>query len=690
MKKIFVFAIMVMAMAFVAKATDAPLSVKPNAKPDVKVYGTKVLDFTKVTGLETTASGRLWAALCCDGEDASGFTMLAYSDVQGKKWIEPVLVLDARAEKHAVRNAVLWCSPENELWLFYTVFDGFYDGRGSMWAMVCKNPDEAAPVWGEPAYIGVGICSGKPVVTPKGDWVLPAALWGREVIGYDKYAYINNKWDTPRFASPYVDKYHELDSKRGAGVYVSNDKGASWEECLGKVACHDLVKGRYNNPQLFVGDDARVNMVIRSSGTAWSYVAKSYDGKSWGRSSKFVAAPDQNFAVQRLADGRLLMVRNARFDRHLFWRPEGLFAYLSDDCGATWYGGLRVDNTLYGVEPVVAVDKSGVIYIAYHNDPEGKSIVQLVTTSAAEIDAATADDRNNPKDKRVVLTGGKAAARAAAELKVMMAPKKSWASEDLRVATYNIQYPIKVPAWDTRLPAVVATFKEFKFDVCGCQEPFAFQIEDMMAFLGDEYGWLGRNITGNQNNRSRHFNPIFYRKDRLEVLEYDTVWLSDWTGVPGYGAWSARLFTWVKFRDKKTDKIFFFINGHYDHMGYEARINSSYIIRDVVARIAKGMPAFITADYNSARGTMPYKALDNCPYISNAKDAVSEPTNGQYNSCPHYVSTLTKPANGYQIDHIFYTPNAVRVNHWEMIIKDFSGKYGSDHLPIFIDCRIAN
>ena len=217
-----------------------------------------------------------------------------------------------------------------------------------------------------------------------------------------------------------------------------------------------------------------------------------------------------------------------------------------------------------------------------------------------------------------------------------------------------------------------------------------FQIADMMEFLGDEYAWIGRNISGDDNNKSRHFNPIFYRKDRLEPLEHSTVWLSDWIGVPGYGAWSARLFTWVKFRDKKTDKIFYFFNGHYDHMGYEARINSSYIVRDMVARIAKGMPAFVTADYNSSRGTMPYVALENSAFLKNSKDAVSEPTNGQYSSCPHYVSTLTKPANGYQIDHIFYTPNAVRVQHWEMIIKDYHGKFGSDHLPIFIDCRIAN
>jgi hypothetical protein len=214
-------------MVLTAKAAEGYLSVTPNMSPDAAKYAVQALDYTQITSLETTVKGRLWASVLGGGDSANGFLTLVYSDNKGASWVEHNLVLDARAEHHAVRNGVLWRSPKGEMWLFYAVFDGYYDGRGSMWAMVCQNPDAATPTWGEPVYLGVGIPTGKPQLDSKKSWVLPVALWGREVITYDCTPVIANKWMKPRCVSPYLDKYTELDAKRGAGVYISNDEGKS-------------------------------------------------------------------------------------------------------------------------------------------------------------------------------------------------------------------------------------------------------------------------------------------------------------------------------------------------------------------------------------------------------------------------------------------------------------------------------
>ncbi len=688
MKKISI-CVLLLAVVFSVQAADTFLKVTPNNAPDAAKYGLKALGYTQITAIETTAIGRLWASVLCGGDSADGFLSLAYSDTQGKSWVEHNIVLDARAEKLAVRNGVLWLSPKGELWFFYTLFDGYYDGRGSMWAMMCKNPDAAKPVWEAPQYLGAGIPTGRPVVNKQGEWLLPVALWGREVMSYDKALYISNKWDTPRYISPYGDKYHELDSKRGAGVYVSRDGGASWNEYLGVVKCeNEAVEARYNNPQLFLHDDGSVKMVVRASGTAWSYVASSQNGTDWSEPARFVSAPDQNFALCRLSDGKLLMVRNSRFDRNLYWYPEGMYAYLSEDCGATWYGGLRLATDVATINPVVAEGKNGTIYIVTHNEPEVKCENTLFTTSVAEIDAATADYANIPKNKRVVLTVKGAGAGVAAEMKAITTPKKDWASEELRIATYNIQYPVM--NWPERCLAVVALVNEYKFDVFGAQEPFKHQIEDMMQHIGDEYAWIGQNVTGDNNDRSHHFNPIFYRKSRVELLDYDTVWLSDKAGQPGYGARSCRLFTWAKFRDKKTGKIFFHFNGHYDHRGYEAKIISSYIVLDMIRKVAKGMPSFVTADYNADEWSEPYRVLQESLLVKDSMLEAAETINQQYQSHTSYESALKKPANGRHIDHLFFTPNSVKINRWELIIKDYDGKWGSDHLPIYVDCKIAN
>ena len=430
-------------------------------------------------------------------------------------------------------------------------------------------------------------------------------------------------------------------------------------------------------------------MVLRVSGTAWSYVATSQDGKLWSQPVRFVSAPDQNFAVHRLADGKLLMVRNGRFDQNLYWMSEGMFAYLSEDCGATWYGGLRLATDISTLNPTVAEGEDGTIYISTYREADGVAENRLFITSVTEIDDATANYENTPKNSRVVLTCAGDASSAAEELKMLTAPKSDWAAETLRLATYNIQYPVM--GWpEKRLAPLIALLEEYQFDVFGVQEPHLHQIEDMMRYIGKDYDWIGSNVTGDNTDRNHHFNPIFYRRDRLELLDYDTVWLSDAVNKPGYGARSTRLFIWAKFRDKRTNKVFYHFNGHYDHRGFEAKIASSYIVLDMIKRVSKGMPAFVTADYNADEKTEPYRVLQESPYLKDSMLAVAEPVNAQYQSYAEYKPVTNRKANGMHIDHLFYTPNAIRIKHWELIIKSHKGHYGSDHLPIFVDCIIGN
>ena len=135
MKKISIFIVLMMAV-FTANAGENYLKVTPNMSPEKAKYAIENSCYTKITALETTAKGRIWASVLCGGDGADGYTSLVYSDSNGESWAEPIVTLDARDEKLAVRNGVLWRSPKGEMWFFYEVFDGYYDGRGSMWAMV--------------------------------------------------------------------------------------------------------------------------------------------------------------------------------------------------------------------------------------------------------------------------------------------------------------------------------------------------------------------------------------------------------------------------------------------------------------------------------------------------------------------------------------------------------------------------
>ena len=116
---------------------------------------------------------------------------------------------------------------------------------------------------------------------------------------------------------------------------------------------------------------------------------------------------------------------------------------------------------------------------------------------------------------------------------------------------------------------------------------------------------------------------------------------------------------------------------------------SAYILIETVREIAKGMPAFMTGDFNSDESSQPYRAITESGFIDDSLLAVSEPVNAEYFSMANYkVSNLRK--TNKHIDHVFYTPSSVRIVNWHMYIDDFNGKFGSDHLPIIIECRIAN
>ncbi|MBO5813884.1 MAG: exo-alpha-sialidase [Alistipes sp.] len=655
-----------------------------------EAYDAKNVDFAKLTDIEVVGN-RLWASVLGGGENEKGFLMLAYSDNGGKSWRMPVGVIDPHdtALKHprSANHGVLWLSPKGELWYFYTVSMYYFDGRGSLFATVCRNAESENPAWSEPMHLGAGVCTGKPVIHPgNGNWVLPVALWGRDLINYEGRRWIMSAQKGHKWVSPYAEEYKEFDSKRGSGVYVSSDEGASWSAHLGAVKTPSAVAERYPNPTLYVNQKGGITMVTRSANTAYAHASWSTDGVSWSPNAwKHLPAPDQNILFTNRPDGKLMMVRNGRFDQPLYWLPEKMYVYLSDDNGTTWYGGLRISSDNLSLDPCVAQAKDGTIYIAYTSNIFGKSEIRLVTTSEAEIDNASTALAVNAANVAPILAMPKAAARADAELKTLQATRKEWGKQSLRVATYNIQYPTR---WNERLIPLIKTIDKYDLDVFGSQEPFMPQIEDMMAHIGDRYAWIGTCIAGDDNVRNKHFNPIFYKKERLELLDWDTIWFTDKAGTPGYGAWSARLLTWAHFRDKATDKEFYLFNSHFDHLGPEAKEVAAHILVQAVREIAKGMPAFCTGDFNCDEYSRPYKTIIASEFINDSFRAVAEPTNGVYPS--HSGYRAPKPGNSTHIDHVFFTPNAVRIMNWELIIEGYNGMWGSDHLPIFVDCKIAN
>ena len=185
------------------------------------------------------------------------------------------------------------------------------------------------------------------------------------------------------------------------------------------------------------------------------------------------------------------------------------------------------------------------------------------------------------------------------------------AEDNLRIMTFNIRYNNPDDgenAWPNRKVFATNVIRYNRVDIVGLQEALAGQVEDLEKRL-PEFSWFG--VGRDDGKKAGEFMAIFYLKDRLDLLESNTFWLSETPDEPGIG-WDAacnRVVTWGKFRDKITGKVFFHFNTHFDHKGETARRESAYLLISRVSDIAGDSPAVITGDFNAQPSSEPYKII---------------------------------------------------------------------------------
>jgi endonuclease/exonuclease/phosphatase family metal-dependent hydrolase len=174
----------------------------------------------------------------------------------------------------------------------------------------------------------------------------------------------------------------------------------------------------------------------------------------------------------------------------------------------------------------------------------------------------------------------------------------------LRVATFNLRFasPNKPNSWAERRPVMRACIEEMAPDVMGTQEGVYQQLKDIAADLPD-YEWIG---LGRDGGSRGEFMAIFYRKARLEPLEYDHFWLSDTPNViasTNWGNTNRRMTTWVRFRERASGREFYVFNTHLDHALRPAREKGAVLIRQRVQEVAtNNLPVLLIGDFNAEPG----------------------------------------------------------------------------------------
>lgn len=283
-------------------------------------------------------------------------------------------------------------------------------------------------------------------------------------------------------------------------------------------------------------------------------------------------------------------------------------------------------------------------------------------------------------------------------------------SAQMLVGSYNIRYKnagdsVKGNVWNKRCQVICDQINFMSPDIIGTQEVLHGQLLDMLDRL-DGYDCIG--VGRDDGKTAGEYAAIFYKRDRVRLLDQGNFWLSPTPDRPGLG-WDAacvRICTWGKFAMQTAADVdaFYVFNLHMDHVGVQARRESARLIVDKVREIAHGAPVIITGDFNVDQTDEIYGIFTQSGLLKDSYHAarLRFAENGTFNSYDVNLYTASR------IDHIFVSPDAqvdaygiLTNSYWtpgeescnriqghdaprEISFSHYERRQPSDHYPVFI------
>jgi endonuclease/exonuclease/phosphatase family metal-dependent hydrolase len=299
----------------------------------------------------------------------------------------------------------------------------------------------------------------------------------------------------------------------------------------------------------------------------------------------------------------------------------------------------------------------------------------------------------------------------AASTDTAIATAEDSAPLNLRIITFNIRYAASASTyeqpWSVRGPLVIdqvsatantTTTTTGTVPIIGMQEVLHEQLVDITAGLGPEWRYIG---TGRDDGaEAGEYCPLFYRSDRVTLLDSAQKWLSPTPDVPSYwpGAGSRRYVLVGVFEDKATGRRFIAANTHLDNARSEARSEGVRILLGVIRAVQKkwgssggDLPVTLSGDFNSQPGEDAYKAMVDDGYLEEVYTLADEKVRfGPYETYTGFVPDEV-PEVRQRIDFIWVGPNATAtwdVLRYEVVDNVVDGVYISDHRSVFSDVAL--
>lgn len=259
-------------------------------------------------------------------------------------------------------------------------------------------------------------------------------------------------------------------------------------------------------------------------------------------------------------------------------------------------------------------------------------------------------------------------------------------AENIKVMTYNIRCGYcedssSVNHWSKRKFLLAYLIKNHNPDLISLQEGEQFQIKDLVKML-DDYDFYG--VGRDDGKEKGESAAVLYKKNRFIPLSEKTLWLSETPEKISKG-WDAalnRTVTILKIKDSKSDKEFYYLNTHFDHMGEKARTESSKLISKIVSEFTSLYPIILTGDFNYTSTSEGYKIISNT--LSDANFISQTKSTGGNISFNGFGKEI-EPDN--KIDFIFVNNHLDVLTHL-IDTTTYNGLYPSDHYPVLSEIRL--
>jgi endonuclease/exonuclease/phosphatase family metal-dependent hydrolase len=200
-----------------------------------------------------------------------------------------------------------------------------------------------------------------------------------------------------------------------------------------------------------------------------------------------------------------------------------------------------------------------------------------------------------------------------------------------------------------------------------------------MKELLPRYDYYGVKRGGDEKEETSEMSGIFYLKDKFELVESDTFWISETPEKESkfHDAACYRICSFVVLRNKNTGKLLAHFNTHLDHVSTEAQNLGGSLIAEKVGEIKSKygeIATVITGDFNQFPDGLAIKALEGKGFVK-ASDTVE---NGNTTNTYHGWGRVNDEP---PIDFIF-TDKSVKISNYKVHDQKMDKSFVSDHFMI--------